>query len=179
MVELARVYLGNSQNFKTQYEIHFTALKFFAMRYVGDEEVACDLIQDMFVKLWERKESFENDQVLKTYLYRAVRNNCLTYIRNKRRMEKRLEGHQEEDTEESFVTKVMEAEVYALINEIFEELPDACKKVYSRSLEGKSHQEISEELHIAINTIKRHKNNANHYLRERLEKILSLVLSLS
>ena len=94
-------------------------------------------------------------------------------------MEKRLEGHQEEDTEESFVTKVMEAEVYALINEIFEELPDACKKVYSRSLEGKSHQEISEELHIAINTIKRHKNNANHYLRERLEKILSLVLSLS
>ena len=58
---------------------------------------------------------------------------------------------------------------------VFEELPDACRKVYLRSLEGKSHQEISEELNIAINTIKKHKNNANHYLRVRLEKLLCFI----
>lgn len=44
-----------------------------------------------------------------------------------------------------------------------------------KSLEGKSHKEIAEELNIAVNTIKKHKNNANHYLRSRLEKLICLM----
>ena len=156
-------------------EAYFSALKYFAFRYIEDEEVVCDLLQDLFVKLWERGEMFENEMVLKAYLYRSVRNNCLTYIRDNRRREHRLAEYEPEETEEAFVDRIIEAEVYALVNEVFEELPDACRKVYLRSLEGKSHQEISEELNIAINTIKKHKNNANHYLRVRLEKLLCFI----
>ena len=70
---------------------------------------------------------------------------------------------------------LMYRNILVRVNEVFEELPDACRKVYLRSLEGKSHQEISEELNIAINTIKKHKNNANHYLRVRLEKLLCFI----
>lgn len=87
-----------------------------------------------------------------------------------------MEGFEVEDTEESFVYQMIEAEIYALINDIFEELPDACKNVYVKSLEGKSHKEIAEELHIAITTIKKHKTNANNYLRKRLKDLLFLVM---
>lgn len=146
------------------------------MRYVKDEEVACDLLQDVFVKLWEKGDRFENVIQLKTYLYRVVRNYCLTFIRDAQRKEKRMEGFEVEDTEESFVYQMIEAEIYALINDIFEELPDACKNVYVKSLEGKSHKEIAEELHIAITTIKKHKTNANNYLRKRLKDLLFLVM---
>lgn len=168
--------LSDVKQFKTGYESHFSALKYFALRYVEDEEVVCDLLQDLFVKVWEKGEKFENELVFTTYLYRAVRNNCLCYIRDARRKEARMAGYEPEETEESFVNQMIEAEVYALINEIFDELPEASRQVYLRSLEGKSHQEISEELHIAINTIKKHKNNANHYLRARLEKLVSFLI---
>lgn len=90
-----------------------------------------------------------------------------------------MKGYVPEEIEEDFVSRVIEAEVFSMINEVFEELPESCKKVYRLSLEGKSHQEIADELHIAINTIKRHKNNANHYIRERLEKLLILMILLS
>ena len=171
-IEVGLIYLSERKKFKEVYEEYFTALKYFAMRYVKDEEVACDLLQDVFVKLWEKGDRFENEMQLKTYLYRVVRNHCLTYIRDAQRKEKRMEGFEVEETEESFVHQMIEAEIYALINDIFEELPDACRNVYMKSLEGKSHKEIAEELHIAITTIKKHKTNANNYLRGRLKDLL-------
>lgn len=171
--------LSDAKQFKKGYERYFTALKYFAMHYLGDEDVVLDLLQDFFLKLWEKRETFRNEDTFRVYLYRGVRNNCLTYIRDKKRAEKRLEGYAPEEIEEDFVSHVIEAEVFSLINQVFEELPESCKKVYRLSLEGKSHQEIADELHIAINTIKRHKNNANHYIRERLEKLLVLMILLS
>ena len=171
-IEVGLICLSERKKVKEVYEEHFTALKYFAMRYVKDEEVACDLLQDVFVKLWEKGDRFENEMQLKTYLYRVVRNHCLTYIRDTHRKEKRMEGFEVEETEESFVHQMIEAEIYALINDIFEELPDACRNVYMKSLEGKSHKEIAEELHIAITTIKKHKTNANNYLRGRLKDLL-------
>ena len=141
-IEVGLICLSERKKFKEVYEEYFTALKYFAMRYVKDEEVACDLLQDVFVKLWEKGDRFENE------------------------------------TEESFVHQMIEAEIYALINDIFEELPDACRNVYMKSLEGKSHKEIAEELHIAITTIKKHKTNANNYLRERLKGLLCFMIYL-
>lgn len=173
-----RINLSDARQFKAAYETWFTALKYFALRYVENEEIVCDLLQDLFIKLWEKGEVFDNEMAFKAYLYRSVRNNCLAYIRDTRRKESRMAEYQPEETEEAFVNQMIEAEVYALVNEIFQELPDTCRKVYAKSLEGKSHQEISEELHIAINTIKKHKNNANHYLRDRLEKLICFLVYL-
>jgi len=165
-IEVGLICLSERKKFKEVYEEYFTALKYFAMRYVKDEEVACDLLQDIFVKLWEKGDRFENEMQLKTYLYRVVRNHCLTYVRDTQRKEKRMEGFEVEETEESFVHQMIEAEIYA------------CRNVYMKSLEGKSHKEIAEELHIAITTIKKHKTNANNYLRERLKGLLCFMMYL-
>lgn len=167
-----KIDLSDLSTFREIYQEYFTALKYFACRYVDDEEAVCDLLQDFFVKLWEQGEQFENELAFKTYLYRGIRNNCLCYLRDVQRRERHLAEYEPEETEDAFVNKMIEAEVYALINEVFEELPPATRRVYAKSLEGKSQQEIAEELNIAINTIKKHKNNANHYLRKRLEKLL-------
>lgn len=167
--------MANAKCFKAEYEEYFSALKYFACRYITDEAVVCDLLQDFFIKLWEKGEVFENKLAFKTYLYRSVRNNCLTYLRDSGRQSARLALYEPEVTEEAFVNQMIEAEVYALINEVFDELPDASRKVYLKSLEGKSHQEIADELNIAVNTIKKHKNNANRYLRARLKKLLTFM----
>ena len=170
--------LSNSRIFKEVYEEYFTALKYFAMRYVKDEEVACDLLQDVFIKLWEKGDRFEDEMQLKTYLYRVVRNHCLTFIRDAQRKEKRMEGFKVEETEESFVQQMIEAEVYALINDIFEELPDACRNVYMKSLEGKSHKEIAEIMGISPRTVEGHIRQALAFLREDLKGLFLLIFLL-
>ena len=70
--------LSNVKQFKKSYERYFTALKHFAMHYLEDEYVVLDLLQDFFLKLWEKRETFKNEETFKVYLYRGVRNNCLT-----------------------------------------------------------------------------------------------------
>lgn len=168
--------LSDIKCFKSEYEQHFSALKYFAMRYVESEDVACDLLQDFFVRLWEKGETFETEQGFVVYLYRSVKNKCLTWLRDNRRKVKRLAMMEVQESEESFLNQIIESEIYALINDVFAELPESSKRVYLKSLEGKSHKEIAEELKIAVNTIKRHKNNANKYLRERLGKIFTLIV---
>lgn len=167
--------ISDVKRFKLEYEQHFSALKYFAMRYVENEETACDLIQDFFIRLWENGGTFDNEQVLLIYMYRSIKNRCLTWLRDNRRKSKRLSMMEAQEPEDSFINSIIESEIYALINDVFEELPASSKRVYLKSLEGKSHKEIAEELQIAVNTIKRHKNNANRYLRERLGKIFMLL----
>lgn len=172
MNESHKIDFSDSKRFTAEYEKHFSALKYFALQYIEDEGVVCDLLQELFIKLWERKEVFENEYAFRTYLYHSVRNNCISYIRTKNRNEARLETWQPEVLEEAFVNQMIKAEIYALVNEVFEELPESSKQVYLKSLEGKSHKEIAEELNVTIHTIKKHKNNANRYLRERLKDLL-------
>lgn len=171
-----KICLSNEKIFKAVYEEYFTALKYFAVSYVKDDEVAADLLQDVFIKLWNKGDTFDDELQLQTYLYKVVHNHCLTYIRDEQRKENRLKEFCVEEAEESFMFQMIESEVYALINQVFEELPEACRNVYIKSLEGKSHKEIAEELNIAISTIKKHKTNANNYLRRRLKNLLTLVI---
>jgi len=56
-------------------------------------------------------------------------------------------------------------------------LPDASRRVYAACLNGKSYKEIAEEFNISINTVKKHINNANHYMRKRLKDFLLFILS--
>ena len=53
--------LSDSKQFKAGYEQYFTALKYFALQYIKDEEVVFDLLQDFFMKLWEKGEVFQNE----------------------------------------------------------------------------------------------------------------------
>jgi RNA polymerase sigma-70 factor (ECF subfamily) len=167
--------LSDPKCFKAEYERHFSGLRYYAVKCTGREDVASDLLQDFFMRLWERGERFGSEYALGVYMYRSVRNRCLTWLRDNRRHHDRLAAMERPETEESFLNGIIESEIYALINDVFAELPASSKRVYLKSLEGKSHKEIAEELKIAVNTIKRHKNNANKYLRKRLGDIFSLL----
>ena len=82
----------------------------------------------------------------------------------------------EEDDREFFLENIIESEVFQMIQTVFNELTPACKEVYQLSLQGKSHEEISRLLNISVNTVKKHKNNANHYMRQRLKHVLAFLV---
>ena len=86
---------------------------------------------------------------------------------------------QEGDDSESFLDQILESEIFQALLSVFDELSPACKEVYQMSLDGNSHEEIARKLNISVNTVKKHKNNANHYMKERLKNVLSILLWIS
>lgn len=169
--------LQNTNEFQHYYINMFPGLRYFVCGYVNYPDVADDLIQDIWLKIWEQEMTFPNEAALKAYLYRSLRNSSLNYLRSQAHEQERYQHYAETDEEEdTILNKIIEAEVYAMLNEAFSELTNASKRTYIESLKGKSQKEIAEMLNISVNTVKRHINNANHYLRKRLEKILFLFI---
>lgn len=170
---------GNSSVFRKQYELYFSSLKYFALRYIDDTDLACDFIQDVFLNLWNNRQTFKNDIAAKVFLYRSIRNSCLNHIRDRATHEKHHQQMSSLQTEDTFLNHIIEAEIYSTLKKVFNELPAPTQQIYRLSLDGKSHAEISEMLNISINTVKKHKNTANHFLRERLKNLFLLLLTLS
>lgn len=161
---------GDEKSFREVYERYAPALRCFAARLAREEGAVDDVVQEAFIRLWEHRHAFDTEEAIKAYLYRVVQRAGLNMIRHRKVVERYAASAREE--EESFLEGMIEAEAFRLVQEIFEELPLACKTVYKMSLDGMSHEEIARELQITVNTIKKHKNNAHHYMRERLKGLL-------
>lgn len=168
---------GKDYAFKEIYERYVSGLRYFGNKYLPDEQLIEDILQDTFVSLWKNKKRFCNKLMIKSFLYTGVKNRCLNHLRHEKIKQKYAEGF-EEEPQESFLEKVIETELFEMLHRLFEELPPACKEVYQLSLEGKKHEEIARQLNISINTVKKYKNNANHYMRRRIKDFNLLLLFL-
>lgn len=74
---------GGEKAFRMLYDRYVVALRYFAAKYVDDEAAIEDVVQDAFVALWEKRTEFRVENAVKSYLYKAVRNDCLNLIRHR------------------------------------------------------------------------------------------------
>ena len=112
------------------------------------------------------------------YLYRAVWNNALKYLRDRNVEEERLKHWCEEEgemSEENFYSVVRE-ELFRKLRELIDRLPEERKKILLMSIQGHSGNEIADLLGISINTVKTQKNRGFKYLREKLKDSVLLFL---
>lgn len=173
---IIRFKAGEENAFHWLYGKYAAVLRYFAAKYISDPDTVEDVVQDAFVNLWERRKGFESEVSIKSWLYKSVRNDCLNVLRHQQVHQKYSLYEQDKDHSESFLDHVFEAEVFKILLSVFNELPPACRQVYKMSLEGMKHEEIARKLNISVNTVKKHKNNANHFLQSRLKDILIYML---
>ena len=165
--------------FRYLYNKYVATLRYFSAKYVDDDATIEDVVQDAFLNLWEKRHEFKTENTIKAYLYKIVRSFSVDTIRRRNIANRYAEKIVfEKDDQEFFLENIVESEVFQMIQTVFNELSPACREVYQLSLHGKSHEEISQLLDISVNTVKKHKNNANHYMRERLKHVLSFLLYL-
>ena len=158
------------------YDKYASTLRYFSAKYVDDDATIEDVVQDAFLNLWEKRNEFKTESTIKAYLYKIVRSFSVDTIRRRNIANRYAEKIVlEKEDQEFFLENIVESEVYQMIQTVFNELSPSCREVYQLSLHGKSHEEISQLLDISINTVKKHKNNANHYMRERLKHVLSFL----
>ena len=163
--------------FRYLYDKYASTLRYFSAKYVDDDATIEDVVQDAFLNLWEKRNEFKTESTIKAYLYKIVRSFSVDTIRRRNIANRYAEKIVlEKEDQEFFLENIVESEVFQMIHTVFNELSPSCREVYQLSLHGKSHEEISQLLDISINTVKKHKNNANHYMRERLKHVLSILL---
>ena len=138
------------KEFETYFRQLYMPLGMYALRMVNDADVAEDLVQDAFVKAWTYAGEGRRIDSFAPFMYRTVRNVCLTYLRDRR----------ETVGEEC----IPEAD-----DEAIDDLPAQCRRVFLLSKrDGLSNEEIAEELGISVKTVKNQMTKAFSRLREAL-----------
>ena len=151
-------------------------LVLFAMRRVGELEAAEDIVQETFIVVWESKKVYNSYQGFKAYLYDLVQNRCANYLKHKA-VEGKYASYvkaSEEEAEGDY--DLMQEEIYRELYIAIRELPEKCRSVFELHLEGKKNDEIAGTLGISVLTVKSHKQNAIHFLKERVGNLFLLYL---
>lgn len=152
-------------------KVYYNPLCLFAYRLLKDQVVAEDIVLESFTKLWHRRCDFENVQNIKAFLYIAVRNASLNYLKMLKRetLSKKQLTYLTGEKEDFVLNEIIRAEVLQEIMQEIEKLPEQCGKVLKMGyLEGLKNQEIADLLHISVHTVKNQKARAIQLLKIKL-----------
>ena len=152
------------------YEAMYSSLCVYALHFVKQVDVAEDLVQDVFVRFWDRFETFNSYVGIRVFLYQSTRNICLNHLEHIKVKDKFVtEKLAELKSDTDFVSHIIEEESHRLIIESINELEGNAKQVLILSISNLSNKEIAEDLNISINTVKSHKTKAYRVLRQKLK----------
>ncbi|MEY4539865.1 MAG: hypothetical protein RLZZ306_1622 [Bacteroidota bacterium] len=169
---------GNERVYETIFRKHYQALCNYACGILKDMDDAEEVVQSIFLKLWEQRESIEINVSLKSYLYRAVHNTCLNRLKHLKIQDtyRQYVGDYLEDTFDS-ATEIMDKnELENRIAEALEKLPDQCRIIFKMSrFEELKYQEIANKLGLSIKTIENQIGKALRIMRTELSDYLPVV----
>ena len=152
-----------TKEFEILFRKLYLPLGMYALRIVDDADVAEDMVQEAFMNTWERLEGGLEISNFKAFMYRSVRNECLSYLSSLK--EKVGEEFIPEVGEDEIDTSFRDARIWRAIDE----LPEKCREIFLMSKrDGYSNEEIADELGISIKTVKNQMTKAFTRLREAL-----------
>lgn len=169
----ARMAAGDEDAFVEIYW-HFTKRLYpFVLKMLHDEEIAEEIIQDVFVQIWEKRSAFALVKYPTGYLFNMASNRTLTYLKKESNHAKILERYAyvntelSNDTEEQFSFK----ESRGVINEAIAELPEQRRIIFELSRnEGLTNDQIADRLNLSKQTVKNQLVHALKHVREFMEK---------
>ena len=169
---------GQVNNIEVIFKEYYGSLCYFASRFLKDEEVIEDLVQDVFITLLEKKMFFQSEVHLKNFLYLSIRNSCLNYIRSTRSKDRYIASLAYEEQAENFEESIILTEIHREL--AVEKLPEECRKVFQLCyFQGLDNESAAQELGLSVNTVKAQKARGKKILRENLKDILSLLMLLN
>jgi RNA polymerase sigma-70 factor (family 1) len=153
------------------YAIYSRRLYKFAFSYLKTEEDALDVVQDVFVNLWDKRHSLKENTNLEAYLFTVTKNSVISIFRKKISEKEYLEHLRQttipchNESEEQYDYQRLSQK----IQELIEQLPKQRRLIFRMSKEkGQSNKSIAEELNISVKTVEDHMTKARRFLKEHL-----------
>lgn len=175
--------------FEALFKVYFMPLILHAKGFVHDEKVAEDLVQDLFLNIWENRETFDFTGPVRAYLYRAVRNKCLNYlehlkVENSYKTFNDLRIKQLELYTDDFIEKhvglLLEEELQNRLQRAIDSMPPRCRETYLLSREENlSNQEIAAKMGISKKAVERNMTRALKIIRKNIGDYIALLALLA
>jgi RNA polymerase sigma-70 factor (ECF subfamily) len=163
--------------FEQVFKQHYKPLHAYAFTLLKDDAAAEEMVQNVFYKLWERQEGLHITGSIAAYLYRAVHNESLNYLKHQKvRAEHSLRvSYHMDGRGESATRTVRMKELEEKLRTALNELPEGCRTVFQLSrFEELKYSQIAEVLGISIKTVENQMGKALKLLRTRLAEFLTL-----
>ena len=171
---------GDERAFQTLFKKYYSAMCHFARQFLNDSELAEETVQDMFVKIWEKRASLNIETSVKHYLFRSVRNQCLNQIQHEKIKKQYASmvlesAHQDIDPEHYYI----EVGLVQRIEKSIDSLPPKRQEIFRLSREqGMKYKEIAETLNISVKTVEAQMGLALKHLRDELKDFSNHLMTL-
>ncbi len=175
---------GEERALRALFDRYYGAIVRDIYRLIPDSDTCKDLVQEVFVELWRKKESLEIQVSIYAYLRRAAVNKALNHIKSNKRYvfeEPDKQNQIKDSSAQDIAQKEHQGNLEDALHKAIETLPEKCRAVFALSrFEHLSHKEIAEKLGISVKTIENQITKAMKMLREALsdEGYLSLIVIL-
>lgn len=163
--------------FEDMFHANYCPLLAFANKYTNDKQASEDIVQDVFLALWMKRESIDFNDPIKPYLYKATYNKSISYLNSlqeslaideqsiKLQLQQKIISY---DLQESLLLKEISEEIMLCVDT----LPEQCRKVFLLSRgQGLKNKEIAQQLNINEKTVEGHISKALAELRSHLKKL--------
>ena len=158
----------NEQEYHDVFKAYYGSLCSFACQYVEDPELAADIVQDGFVKLWQLRDDFYYRHQVKAFLYTMVRNRSLNELEHSKVAYEYEQKIKAKKSDTFFHDAVVEEETFRILSEAIGKLPPQMRSIMQLALEGKKNAEIADTLQVSPETVHTLKKSAYKKLRKYL-----------
>lgn len=165
----------STEQFETVYKNCFKGLHAYAYSFLGNHEQAEETVQQVFLKLWERRKNIEINISLQAYLYRSVYNESMNFLKHEKVKQTHVSfvKHTTSETSNNHHRDIHAKELEANIKKALNKLPEQCRTIFQLSrYEELKYKEIAERLELSIKTIENQMGKALKILRTELAAYL-------
>ncbi len=174
--QILKIREGDRKAFSELYITNFNLMCDFAVNITRDEEVTRELIQDVFLSIWVNRKEWQPKGTVRSYLYRAVKNRSLDYLKHKKveREWQAMARHSNSENESTPHEEYTHAELESIIQKAVNKLPERQRMVFLLSrVQGLKYREIADVLEISVKTVENQMGHALRKLREHVKKYFS------
>lgn len=169
--------IASRGEFEIIFRQYYEGLCRYAGMWIQDPDESEEIVQNTFVRLWEKRESLQIETSIKSYLYKSVYHSALNTIKHRKVKEQYLhmkgkeENYSEQDSKHSL------KELESRIEKALEGLPEQCRLIFSMSrFQNLKYREIADILNISVKTVENQMGKALRLMRHNLADFLTVVL---
>ncbi|MBU1009285.1 MAG: RNA polymerase sigma-70 factor [Bacteroidetes bacterium] len=170
---------GDRKIFEEIFHLYYAPLCRYCLRYVVETEEAEEIVQEMFFKLWLRRDDLSINSSIQAYLYRAVQNHALNFLK-KQKVHKEFErfvGFQTQHDHIQHNHELEEQDMQRVLKHAVLSLPEKRREIFELSrYDGLKNAEIAERLNLSVKTVENQMTRAFEQLRTVLKAYLPTII---